>query len=133
MEATEQSAAKTSPLETGKAKLTWQDKESPGAHEKRLRYLLMQRKFQAESIEANKQQQQEVEALNKFDKYCRQNPNSKGKLSFQGYIKAHNLWSYPLCKKDARWTKEQPRLINALDDKNKKVGFGIWYKRPYND
>ena len=40
---------------------------------------------------------------------------------------------YPKLSNNARWKGEQQRKDCALDIKSKKVGFGSWHERQYND
>ena len=43
------------------------------------------------------------------------------------------MWPYPAFNEYTRWTKEQDRKASALDHQGKKVGFGSWYNRQYDD
>ena len=65
--------------------------------------------------------------------YCAENPDSKYKGKFDAYLEDKKVWPYSPFKKDVCWTKEKNCPACALDDKNKKAGFGNWCKRAYND
>ena len=43
------------------------------------------------------------------------------------------MWPYPAFSEYARWTKEKDRKICALDMQGRKVGFGSWFNRQYDN
>ena len=47
--------------------------------------------------------------------------------------KERDLWRYPAFDPNARWNSEKPRTENSLDEQDKKVRFGSWYNRKYDD
>ena len=63
----------------------------------------------------------------------RDEPRSKYIGDFQAQIKDHNVWPCPALSAHVRWNKEQSRKACTLDMQGKKVGFGSWYNRQYDD
>ena len=43
------------------------------------------------------------------------------------------MWPYSVFSEYTRWTKEQDRKACALDHQGKKIGFGSWCNRQYDD
>ena len=64
---------------------------------------------------------------------ARDEPRSKYIGDFQAQIKDHNVWPCPALSAHVRWNKEQSRKACTLDMQGKKVGFGSWYNRQYDD
>ena len=51
----------------------------------------------------------------------------------RGIFRLTHVWPYPALDAKARWNKEQPRPACALDMQGRKIGFGSWYNRQYDD